>query len=472
MTLRMALWGLSVAQNVVVARAVSPRDFGLYALALAVASLASRLKQVGSAEKLIRDPEAELRASLGAGLVIELAAGLAGLVLLVAGASVVRWDGADHRVPLVVALLGILLLQSAAELPAALFHRRLEFRALVLRRLGASLAAVLVTIGAAIGGLEIWSLVAGQIVGVVASAVVFWPGIRPRPSLRLEGAVRKYVAFGLPLWGLGVLYALAERGSVLVVSSTLGLSVLGYVHLAQALTSRLNQANDAASAAIYPALRSLASDSTALRDVLERTNRVFALGGVLLGVGLALFADDWVPWVFGPAWRPAIPFVSFYCLAWGFSAIGHPCHLVFQIRGDTRPLLVFGSLAFVGRFAAVVAGAVLLGELGLLAAVLGGAAINVITRTGMIRRMFADFSLLAPSARPVLTAAVAVAATRLLETVVPHSGLEAPLRVVVFAVAAVAGAIVLDRATLNDAVAQARGAMRGILARPSPGATS
>src|SRR5438309_1108518 len=231
---RVALWSLSLVQSVVVARAVSPNEVGLYALALAVASLASRLKQIGSAEKLVRDPESELAASLSAAFAVELATAVVGFFGLIATVWLMPWSGADWHSRTVVALLGVTLLQPLAELPAALFHRRLQFRKLAARHLGASAAAVAVTIGGALGGLGLWSLVLGQIAGVVASALVFWRGVTPRPILRLQrGVIDSYVRFGIPLWGSGLLYALAERGSVLVVSSVLGLATVGYVHLAQ-----------------------------------------------------------------------------------------------------------------------------------------------------------------------------------------------------------------------------------------------
>src|SRR6266849_7794720 len=60
LTARVVLGALALVQSVVIARAVTPRELGLYAMALALVSLVSRLKQIGSAEKLVRDPEEEL----------------------------------------------------------------------------------------------------------------------------------------------------------------------------------------------------------------------------------------------------------------------------------------------------------------------------------------------------------------------------------------------------------------------------
>ena len=457
---RVAAWGLSFIQNIVVARTVMPRELGLYAMALAIVTLASRSKQIGTAEKLVRDPENELPQSLTAAAFVELVTALVGISLLATALTLVRWPGADARARLVVAVLGVILLLPFAELPAALFHRRLQFRALVARHVSCTLLTVATTITAALAGAQVWSLVAGQTIGVVAGAALFWPSAKPRPRSRPDrDAVVAYLAFGLPLWGSGLLYALAERGSVLVVSSVLGLSTLGYVHLAQALTMRLGGANDAANAAIYPALRSLSTTPAALRAVLERTNRAFALGGVPVGAGLALFAPQWVPLIFGRSWMPAVPFVSVYCLAWGFSAIGYPCYLAFQARGDTRTVFVFGSLAFVARFLLIAAAVVLFGERGLLVAIAAAPAIAIAARSAMIRRLFPDFDLLRLSARPVAVAVVALTATSVVAAL--PFGATPIVGFLSFCATAAAAAVVLDRATVFDAVAQIRGAVSG-----------
>ena len=212
-------------------------------------------------------------------------------------------------------------------------------------------------------------------------------------------------------------------------------------------------------------MRALVDKPGALRAVLERTIRVFALAGVVCGVALALFAGEWVPKFFGAAWSPAIPFVSVYCLTWGFSAIGYPCYLAFQVRGDTRTVFTFGASGFLARFVVIAAGVVWLGELGLLIGIASTAAINIAAREAMIRRMFPDFSLLRLSAGSVLVASCALGAERLVHLF--SSTASGPVRLAVFAAAAAGAAALFDRATVGDAAAQVRGAIHGLSSAPS-----
>jgi len=456
---RVAAWALAFVQNVVVARSVMPRELGLYAMALAIGAIASRLKQLGTAEKIVREPDEDVARTLGAAVVVEAGAAAAGFCALAAAVLVLPLSAADRRARLVVLLVGVMLFQAVAELPAALLHRRSEFRALAARRVICIIATVVATIGAALAGAQVWALVIGQVTGVVATAAIFWPGSRSIARLPPDrAAVRAYLAFGIPLWGSGLLYALAERGSTLVVSSVLGLSTLGYVHLAHALTLRLGGANDAANAALYPALRSLSETPATLRLVLDRSNRLFALGGIPIGVALAAFAADWVPFVFGRSWTPAVPFVSVYCLSWGFSAIGYPCYLAFQARGDTRTVSAFGSIAFLGRFLSIAVGVFCFGERGLLVAVALAPMIAIATRSAMIGRLFPDVSLLRLAARPVAIAAIAMAVT-VAASLLP-SGEALVVRVIAFSAAVTVATVALDRSTVLDAARQIRGAFR------------
>jgi O-antigen/teichoic acid export membrane protein len=458
-SVRMAAWALAFVQNVVVARTVVPRELGLYAMALAVGAIASRIKQLGSAEKLVRDPDEDVAESFAAAAAVEAISAGIGIVALALAVLIIPWPGGDGRTRLVILLIGVMLFQSLAELPGALLHRRSDFRALAVRRMACTSLSVIATIGAAVAGAQVWALVIGQASGVVVSAAIFWWPMRAvRLGARNAASVRAYLAFGVPLWGSGLLYALAERGSTLVVSSVLGLSTLGYVHLAQALTLRLGGANDAANAAIYPALRSLSATPGTLRRVLDRTNRAFALVGIPIGVALAAFAPDWVPIVFGRSWVPAVPFVSVYCLGWGFSTIGYPCYLAFQARGDTRTVSAFGSIAFLGRFLLIAVGVLCFGERGLLVAVALAPMIAIATRSAMIGRLFPDVSLLRLAARPVAIAAVAMAATVAVSEL--PSGETVVVRVIAFCAAVTVATVALDRSTVLDAARQIRGAFR------------
>ncbi len=464
---RLALHAAGFAQSVVVARWISPADLGVYAFALAVAGILSRAKQVGSTEKLIRDTEADLERSFSAAFAVELGLACAAFAVVAAGAWLLAGWAADPRLPLATVLVGASFFRQVADLPTVLFHRRFEFGIPGLRRLLAAAAGVVATIALAFAGLGMWSLPLGQAVGVVASAALLWPSAPLRPSLRLEPrAVRAYVTFGMPLWGLGFLASAAERGATFAIASSLGWAVLGYVHLAEALTSRLSQASEAVNAAIYPALRATGATAERLRSVVDQSNRLFALGGVPLGAGLALFAPDYVPWLFGPAWTAAIPFVSASCLFWGFTTIGSAAHLPFLTRGETRPLLAFGAVNFAARLAVTVVGVLFFGIEGLLAAILFSIFLAIDVRTRMLRGIFSDVSLLGGALTPTLITAAAVAAVRGLEATGNAWAGWLPARVVAFGALVAMGATLFDRATVEKAIsAAARGLRRG---SPSP----
>jgi O-antigen/teichoic acid export membrane protein len=178
--------------------------------------------------------------------------------------------------------------------------------------------------------------------------------------------------------------------------------------------------------------------------LIEQGNRLLAALALPIGIGLALFAGDWVPRVFGARWLEAAPFVSFYCLFYGLGSIGYSSHLAFQVQGDTRPLLVFGSVAHLGRLGVLVVSLLLWKVEGLLSAVLLGIWIDVGARTLLLRRMFPRTSLLRPVAGPVIVNAAAVLLTQGIAAGVPAmAGL--PQRAAVFLLIVIIGTLLLER---------------------------
>ncbi|MGH7899436.1 MAG: oligosaccharide flippase family protein, partial [Candidatus Binatia bacterium] len=411
-------------------------------------------------QKLVRDRDQDLAESFHAAFVVECLCGLAGVLIACAIASVLWLASGRARLPLTTVLLATLCLQSVAELPASLLHRRMDFAAVARLRIVASVAGIGVTIATALLGLGLWALVIGQAAFVAATASLCWRGIELPASRRFgRSDVESYLRFGAPFWGLGVGFTTMERGGVLAISSILGVTILGYVHLAHGLTARLFQMNEAINGGIYPSLRGAQASPEALRRLIEQGNRLLAALALPIGIGLALFANDWVPLVFGARWLEAAPFVSVYCLFYGLGTIGYSSHLAFQVHGDTRPLLVFGTIAHLGRLAVLVAAMLWWGVEGLLSAVLLGIWIDVGARTLLFRRMFPRASLLRPVAGVVIVSAAAALLTAAIAAALPAmAGL--PQRAAVFAGMVLVGTLVFERdlaSLLQNALGYRRG---------------
>ncbi len=121
--------GLTFAAGIVLARLLSPRDFGVVGMALIVTSTLSLFQDLGFGKALLRDGgDEEPAASTVFTVVMALAAGLSALVLIDAGGIANLFGGGAELARVLRVAAPIPLLTAIALVPATLLERRLDFR--------------------------------------------------------------------------------------------------------------------------------------------------------------------------------------------------------------------------------------------------------------------------------------------------------------------------------------------------------
>src|SRR5688572_28479728 len=141
--------GLTLVTTIVLARLLTPEEFGLVALALVFVTFAEYLTDLGVAQALVyfeRD-----RRTQDAALVVCVASGtvLAAAVLLAAPAIAAFFDAPDVA-PMVRVLAASLLISALRQVPVALLRRELAFQRVLVSELARAVVqgAVSITLAA------------------------------------------------------------------------------------------------------------------------------------------------------------------------------------------------------------------------------------------------------------------------------------------------------------------------------------
>lgn len=296
--------------TIVLARLLTPEDFGVVALALVFVTYAEVTTDLGAAQALIYLPASRRTTDTAVSLALlwgmVLAAGAA-----LAAPAIAAFFGQPSIVPMIRVLALSLLLGALGDVPDALLRKRLRFR----RRIAPSLARAVtrggVSIGLAALGFGAWSIIWGYVASQLVWAAAGWLMVDHRlsaRSLRLEpSALRPLVRFGLPAAGNALLLALVFNVDYLIVGERLGAEPLGFYTVAYRIPEMLIlQALWIVSAVSFP-LYSIAKDDL---DLLRRGYltglRMLSFYGVATGVSLAVVAPMLVPAVFGEKWAPSI----------------------------------------------------------------------------------------------------------------------------------------------------------------------
>jgi len=235
---RMAAVGCQFAALPVLARLLSPVEFGLVAIAMAVVGLTNALSDAGLGKSLLRDRERdELIWSSAFWLLSGIGVGLS-LVLFALAPLVARiFDDPELRgVISVLSLLPFLL--SFSSIFSVELERREAFATVAATVFVPTVAGVVVAIWLAMAGFGAWALVAQQVAQVGLQAAICIAASRFRPSFQFSlASLGEHLRFGWDTLLWSVLRFINQQSLTLVIGRIGTIADAG----ALAMTQRFNR---------------------------------------------------------------------------------------------------------------------------------------------------------------------------------------------------------------------------------------
>ncbi|ELZ33150.1 lipopolysaccharide biosynthesis protein [Halorubrum tebenquichense] len=295
----------------VLARLLSPRDFGILGVALLTLSAMKRFSDVGINTALVQQKAEDIDEYLNTAWMLAIGRGvLIAVVLFLAAPYIARFFGeANSELTAIIRVIAFSPLLSGLQNPAVVyFQKDLEFHKEFVYQTTSSFARFFVGIGYALVSPTVWALVAG-FVSVSASKVVLsyvLHDYRPRPSVDRE-TLWELVHFGKWITGSSITQFLHSEGDDVFVGWFLSATALGFYQYAHRIADMpASQFTAVISSVTFPAYSKLQDDPAALRDALLGTTRLVAVVVFPVSAGMALIAPSFVPVVLGEQWTPMI----------------------------------------------------------------------------------------------------------------------------------------------------------------------
>lgn len=338
---------VDLAATVVLARLLTPADFGLVGLVAAVTAFVVLFKDLGLSTATIQreDIDSEqvsqlfwLNASLGLGL-SALTAGLApGLA----------WFFEEPRLtPITLALSSSFAIGGFAVQHRALLVRNLQQSRLVLVELGSIIVASIIAIVFAVAGAGPWALVVQIVATEAVATVLVWFACSWRPGRwRRDVSVRPLLKMGGHLTIFSVVNYFARNLDDILIGRTAGPAQLGlYQQAYKLMMIPLRQVNQPVGSVAKPALSRLAGQPDRYRRAFERIIEKVFLVTMPLGAFMFCCSANLILLVFGPKWLPAADIFRWLGLLVFSQPLGNATGWLFVSQGRTASMMRWG---FVG----------------------------------------------------------------------------------------------------------------------------
>lgn len=350
---------VTFGSTVVVARLVSPRDFGIFAMAGAVATIINVVMQFGLAKYLLREKELS-QDVLRSVFTVNVLMSLTYVVFLLIGALVAGRIFASAEVGRFLAVFALFPLFAMMEfMPSALCSREMRFGAIAALNVVRATVLAVATVVLAFEGFAYMSFAWAQVLAWVVTAICYnvlvW-----RPDvwrLRFAG-IRSILQFGAQMIGISGVGQLSTRAGEMVLGSMLGLTALGlYTRASGIPTSLYTTVYRAGSNVIFSRL------SQDLRETGDLFHTYLRFMRLILSIlwpmmfGLAVLAQPAIHILYGPKWQGAALPLALLTVAYAVTVgIGMTSEL-FILRHDTARQMKIEAFRAVAGFSLFAGGA-------------------------------------------------------------------------------------------------------------------
>jgi len=302
-------FGLQTGSMMVLARMLSPADFGLQGMVVALTGVLGLFRDVGLGiatvqRKVITHEQISTLFWVNAGM------GVALTLLGVVGAPALAILYKEPRVFWVTVISALAFSINGLGIQhTALLQRGMRFVTIAkIEILSLALSSAL-AIGMAWRGYGYWSLVALALSGVVISSAGAWVAVPWRPGLPSKGSgVRSMLHLGGTVTINSLVVYLAYNAEKVLLGRFWGAEALGlYGRAYQLINLPIQQLNSSFYAVAFPALTQIQNEHERLCRSFLRGYTVLLSLSISIAASCAVFAEEIVRIVLGPKWSEAAP---------------------------------------------------------------------------------------------------------------------------------------------------------------------
>lgn len=319
---------LQIVQISILARILTPADFGLVALVISIMAILQIFADAGISNAIIHyhDISQNQLSSLywlNVGVSVFLA-----LLLLVISPWVSIWYGQPEMKLLLLVAGGTLVVGALAQQIRVVAQKKLRFEALAKIEIFSTLFGFMMTVTSAFKGAGVYSIVVGSFTTATIGCALVWIRLAGgwRPQFRLNILeIREFLIFGAYMIGNNLANTFNSQIDIMLGGKILGSQAIGLYSMPRDLNLRIaGIINPIITNVGLPVMARAQNDKALLKRVYLQTMRMTASVSFPVYITLALFSPETVQILLGAKWEAAVPLLRIFSV-WGMlRSIGNP----------------------------------------------------------------------------------------------------------------------------------------------------
>jgi O-antigen/teichoic acid export membrane protein len=349
---------ITLAATIVMARLLTPRDYGLIAMVVVVTNYMTMFKDMGLSLATVQRPEISYE-QISTLFWVNVGLSFTITITTIAISPLIAYFYGEPQLVLITIVIAFgFILGGLSVQHEALLKRQMKFMSLAGISIAALVVGYAVGIGLAWRGAGYWAIVGSQLGLIGTNTIGCWimsgwiPG-RPRRN----SGVRPMLAFGGNVTGYATINVLARNFDTLMLGRYWGPQNLGLYNKAQMILSiPTDQTNEPFSSVAIPALSRLTDSPERYRDAYLRIlEKVILL--TMPVVALMIATSDWlVRILLGPQWTASGRLLVALAAGVMFQPVISSINWLFVTQGRTRDMFQWALISAPLSVASVFAG--------------------------------------------------------------------------------------------------------------------
>ncbi len=327
--------GIQFVVGIILARILSPREFGLIGMITVFIAVSQSFVDSGFANALIRKKNCSQN-DYSTVFFFNLITGAILFIILFFSGSAIGNFFKEPRLVLLVQILGlILIIDSLSLIHRTILTKNINFKLQARISVIASLGSGVIAIVMAYNSFGVWCLIVQRLSRQTLTTIFLWFWNRWRPALVFNmKSFKELFGFGSKLLLSGLIDTLYRNIYYLVIGKFFSAQELGYYTRADQFKALPSQnLNSIITRVTYPVLSSIQDDIPRLRDHYQKLIKVTMFVTFVLMLGMSAVAKSMILTLIGEKWLSSVIYLQMLC----FVGMFYPLHALnlnmLQVQG-------------------------------------------------------------------------------------------------------------------------------------------
>ena len=349
---------LQIAVSAILARLLSPKDFGIVAMVLVLSGFMSIFFDAALSPAIVQYDDLDNKDLSGiCWFSISLGVGMF-LFMAVCSPYIALFYNTPALQPVAVAMGLIFIFQSLGSVPLALLQRKMDFRSINLIRLICAFLAAACAVYLALTGAGYWALVVQNILYIAGCSLLFFYAAKWLPSFAFQlKSIKRIFKYSKDLTLFSAINYWARNADNLLIGKFWGTAMLGYYsHAYNLMSYPLSLITQVITPVLHPALASIQENKSHMRAAYLQVLKYISISSFPAMVVLSLLAPEIVRTLWGNQWTACVPVFQILSIVGLVQPIVSTSGCVFQACDRTGIHLKLGIINSVIICAGIAAG--------------------------------------------------------------------------------------------------------------------